>query len=145
MPRWTRALLVVGALVAVPPTAHLAAILQEQPAQQQEAPMCDARVIEGRYSGRVLFDDGQDAERVGLVVTAEGQEKYAATLYHGGLPDERAGPLPDLGTVALTGSCRDFTLVLTGEIPLRLQYIHSRFTALDEANDYRGHLVRVAQ
>lgn len=107
--------------------------------------MCDARVIEGRYSGQLLFHDGSDPERVGLVVTAEGHEQYTATLYHGGLPEERAGPLPDLGTVALSGRCRDFTLVLTGAIPLRLQYIHGRFTALDEANDYRGHLTRVTR
>jgi hypothetical protein len=118
-------------------------MVHAQRVQAEAAPTCDARAIEGRYSGQLPGDDGQEAEKIGLVVTAQGQEKYAATFYYGGLPEERARPPTPRDTVALTGHCRDFTLVLTGAIPVRLQYIHGRFTALDDADDYRGHLTQV--
>lgn len=100
--------------------------------------------FEGEYKGQLLAEEGEAVD-VGLAVTAAGDNEYRAVLYYGGLPRDRSGPTADGDTVELEGTYEDFTLRLVGEVPFRLQYIHGRFTALDEENSYRGHLDRVVR
>lgn len=127
-------------LVAV---VHVAAA--QSPVAPGSAQEPSSPEFEGEYSGQLLVEGGEEKVTVGLEVKAAGDDAYRAILYYGGLPDDRSGPVAVDDTVELTGTYEDFTLRLVGEAPLHLQYIHGRFTALDGANNYRGHLDRVVR
>lgn len=104
----------------------------------------------GEFEGRLMLppdagtaDAAASPVAAALEVTALGEDRYKAVLYLGSLPRKRAPAAAAPRQVELAATYRDFTLVLTGERGLRLQYIHGRYTALDAHNDYRGHLARV--
>ncbi|MEX2639139.1 MAG: hypothetical protein WD266_00535 [Balneolales bacterium] len=98
--------------------------------------------FEGEYVGKVLLDKTSEEVDVGVRVTNTGGNTYQATLYYGGLPDNGAGS-DEQDRIELEGTHHDYTLKLTGDIPLTFQFIHNRITALDSTNSYRGHLDRV--
>lgn len=93
--------------------------------------------FEGEYRGQLLVK-GEAKMKAGLKVTAVGDNEYRATLYYGGLPRKQSGSIDR--KIELEGTYEDFTLRLEGNIPFKLQYIHGRFTALDEECSYTGHL-----
>lgn len=100
--------------------------------------------FEGEYSGQIFIEDGNEAIEAGLKVTALGNNEYEGILYYGGLPEERNDPVGDDDIIELKGTYHDFVLRLSGEeIPLHFQFILGRFTALDEQNNYMGHLEKV--
>ncbi|GEM_PF-2535118 len=102
--------------------------------------------FEGEYSGKIFLEDGAEAIEAKLSVTDLGDNEYEGILYYGNLTDELIDP-DDSGNydrIELRGTYQDFILRLEGEgIPLRFQFILGRFTALDEQNNYMGHLDRV--
>lgn len=139
-----KALLAKGstnALVLLMAIVLIAAVQSPGNAQQEQA----RPNFEGEYSGQLLVEGEEESVDVGLEVRATGGSEYRAVLYYGGLPGERSEPASDEDTVELEGTYEDFTLRLEDDIPLRFQYIHGRFTALDEDNSYRGHLDRVVR
>lgn len=102
----------------------------------------DANRFEGWYEGRVELPDEPKGVMAELQVTALGGSVYRGTLR---IDNERRVASMSKSSdkaIELEGSLRDFTLVLQGD-GIRLQFIHGRFTALDEGNNYAGHLSRV--
>lgn len=97
----------------------------------------------GDFSGYIFMEDGTDKKNVGLTVTDLGDNEYQAVLYFGGLPWEQEDSAAEARTVELSGTYSDYTLRLTGDFPLEFQFIHGRFTALDDKDSYMGHLERV--
>lgn len=97
----------------------------------------------GDFSGYIFMEDGTEKKNVGLIVTDLGDNEYQAVLYFGGLPGEQGDSAAEARTVELSGTYSDYTLRLTGDFPLEFQFIHGRFTALDDMNSYMGHLERV--
>jgi len=99
--------------------------------------------FEGMFSGH-LYMDGDESDRVeaDLLITQTSGDTYSATIYIGGLPEQGAAAADDEDTIELEGEYKDYTLRLTGEFPYELQFIHGRFTALDDENNYQGHFNR---
>jgi len=150
---WKLATLVLVLVAGPDATGRAVAAARVQEPRPPEVAGVSQPAFEGEYAGRLMVkgatDKGPgsvpDAVDVGLEVTALGADKYKAVLYYGGLPRQRSSPVPDQDKVELDATYRDFTLVLTGKRSLRLQYIHGRFTALHDNNNYMGHLARVVQ
>ena len=117
----------------------VAGIFANTVAAQTAAPQTN---LEGQFSGYIYEECNQRAA-IGLEVNAVDSTSYRATLYSGGLPEERSTPVPENDTTELDGTYDDHTLRLTGDTPLTLQFIHGRYTVLDEENNYVGHLERV--
>jgi hypothetical protein len=112
-----------------------------QDAGRHQARWAEANRFEGRYAGHVWL--GHAREAVELQVSAEDKGAYGARL---SFLQPRSGSeraIGDPATVDLAGVLNDYTLILKGDLPVRLQYIHGRFTALDDDNNYAGHLTRV--
>lgn len=104
----------------------------------------EARLV-GQFSGQLMLEDGNRRVDAELEVMPAGGNDYRATLNHDGLA---ANPSSTEGAeegIELEGTFEDYTLILEGDFPLKLQFIHGRFTALDEENNYRGHLDSVVQ
>lgn len=110
-------------------------------AQAQERPSLE---IEGEYSGKLFTGDTSEIKDAGLVVTRDGN-KFHAKLYFGRLPMNNSSSASDQDIIELEGEYEDYSLILTGDFPLKIQFIHNRFTALDEENSYMGHLDRVVR
>jgi hypothetical protein len=108
----------------------------------QQARWAEANRFEGRYAGQVWL--GHAREAVELQVSAEGQGAYRARLSFVQPRSATGGTGGGATTVELAGILDDYTLVLEGALPVRLQFIHGRFTALDDDNNYAGHVGRVA-
>ncbi len=104
----------------------------------QELP---AHPPEGEFEGFLLVNEEEEIIDVGLSVTVHENNTYHATLYYGGLPENTDSESYN-NKIELQGMYRDFTLRFTGN-SYRIQFIHGRYTALDENNNYRGHLERV--
>lgn len=138
-------LLMTTVHIAAPVSTHTydaAGYVQEEVVTTQEETRPE---FEGAYRGQ-LVTEGQEGElvEVRLEVRAVDGNEYRATLYYGGLPEERSGSIAGGDTVEFEGTYEDFTLRLKSEaVPFSLQYIHGRFTALDTENSYQGHLDRV--
>lgn len=97
----------------------------------------------GDFSGHIYLDEGNEKVKVGLSVTEVGEDEYEAVLYFGGLSWEQDADTGRQKTVKLFGTYTDYTLRLTGDFPLVFQFIHGRYTALDDKDSYRGHLEKV--
>jgi hypothetical protein len=97
--------------------------------------------LTGNFSGYVTMEDGEQ-RKIGLIVTDQGDDVYQAVLHFGGLPWEQEDD-EEGRTIELQGTYTDYTLRLSGEFPWDLQFILNRYTALDEENNYMGHLERV--
>jgi len=97
--------------------------------------------LAGNFSGYVTMQDGEQ-QKVGLIVTDQGDHVYHAVLHYGGLPWEQEEG-EEGRTVELQGTYSDYTLRLTGDFDWDFQYILNRYTALDNENRYMGHLERV--
>jgi len=100
--------------------------------------------LTGNFSGYVTMNDGE-LKKIGLIVTDQGQNVYQAVLHYGGLPWEQEDG-EEGRTVELQGKYSDYTLRLTshtGDFAWDLQFILNRYTALDNENNYMGHLERV--
>jgi hypothetical protein len=128
---------------AAPPASAGAGGSQPQPPRSEVHQASEDRAFTGMFAGQLLGQDGAARVDVGLEVKAGARNTYTATLYYGGLLGKAPRSAAAKDRLALAGSYRDFTLVLTGKTPLRFQYIHGRYTALDDRNQYRGHLARV--
>lgn len=102
--------------------------------------------FEGEYSGKIFLEEDTEAIDANLRVTDLGDNEYEGILYYGNLTDELNDPdgFGNYDEIELRGTYKDFILRLEGEgFPLRFQFILGRFTALDEQNNYMGHLDRV--
>ena len=90
--------------------------------------------FEGEFTGQLDLN-GEESDRVEaeLRVTSLSDNSYRATLYIGGGDDN---------AIQLEGVYEDYTLRLTGDSPYKLQFIHGRYTALDDENNYKGHFNR---
>ena len=142
--RWRQWACVVAMAMAVSSAAAPSVGAGAEPPQSQVTQVSEDRAFVGMFAGQLLGQDGAAPVDVGLAVKAGPRDRYTATLYYGGLPGKAPrAAAAKAKTLALTGTYRDFTLVLTGKTPLRFQYIHGRYTALDDHKQYRGHLARV--
>ncbi len=97
--------------------------------------------LTGNFSGYVTMEDGEQ-QKVGLIVTDQGDNIFQAVLHYGGLPWEQEEG-EEGRSVELQGTYSDYTLRLSGEFPWDFQFILNRYTALDENNNYMGHLERI--
>jgi len=132
-----------GVLVLITITCVMAVELFIESAIAQQTPGVS---FEGEYSGKIFLEDGEKAIEAKLRVTNLGDNEYEGKLYYGNLPEELNDPddPENYDRIELRGTYQDFILRLEGEgIPLRFQFILGRFTALDEQNNYMGHLDRV--
>jgi hypothetical protein len=118
-------------------------VAADLPAGSADDPEITDLILTGNFSGYITMENGNEKQRVGLIVTDQGDGLYHAVLHFGGLPWEQEEADSEDRTVELQGTYSDHTLRLTGDFPWNFQFILNRYTALDENNNYMGHLERV--
>lgn len=97
----------------------------------------------GDYNGYIFLGEEHEKIEVGLTVNERKDNEYEAVLYFGGLPDLPKEASTTQKTIELQGRYIDYTLRLRGNFPFTFQFIHHRYTALDDKNNYMGHLEKV--